>query len=917
MVAHRPVIRPLILVSRLPYSAPSSRSQGLETDALLDAFAEAAALVDPGGLIRQVNRAFTARFGPGPWEGRSLDCLLLDSLDVHAAPWRLEAASSASSGPALMRVRLPEGEELDARITVRRAAEGVFLATLVATPGSEREGESGGGPGMVLAQTRLDLALRYGGLSPWRHDFDIGEGWVEGALGKEYPAPAGFGPGGWRGRIHPDDLSSLTAAFLAMEFGGRLDQRFRVRAPGGLWRLHHASGVREPGFGRGARRASGFLRELGVAGADADTETDTAEAAASAQMSAWTYELHTGRLRLTGAVLERLGLPAPSFELTMADWRARVPEADQSQIDRATRELARDGVTEVEYRVRAEDGQLVWLSLRGGVSEQDASGAVLRYSGFLAEIGPRKLLEQKLADRERQLSEAVEAGLVGIWSIDLLTGAQMVQGRLASWMNAGPDGEISAQVWRTVIHEDDFPNAYAAFKDVAASRELSLTEYRLRTPKGWLWVRTAGRVVERDPAGRAVRAAGVVIDISAERAFARALKTEKRRFETVYQNTPALMHSIDAQGRTIMVSDYWVARMGYTREEVIGAPGWSFFAPADQARVRDDVIPRSMRDGVIRTVPLTQITKSGERIEVRLSAFWERDEAGRPLRAHGVFDEVGDLNQARRETEGRNQELERVNRELNRFTTIASHDLQEPLRKISAFASLLRRRYGGTMDSDADRSLEYLVDAAGRMRTLIDDLLAYTRASSRTIEPEQVDLGALWREVAEAHDLQIAEAEAVMETGDLPSLRADPALMKLLLANLLSNALKYRKGQGVRIAVKGFIQRGEVCLSFADDGIGFDPRFAAKVFEPFARLHGRDEFVGTGIGLAICQQAVERQGGRIWVESAPDEGARFLITLPGAQAAAELDAEGKAESESEAETGVRDSEPGDTQDGAA
>lgn len=905
MVTQSRVIRPLALVSRLPHSVPASRPHGPETDALLDAFAEAAALVDPGGRIRQVNRAFIARFGPGPWAERSLDTLLIDPLDLHAAPWRLTASSSASSGPALMRVRLPDGEELDARITVRRASHEAFLATLVAAP----PGDPGGEPGISLAQTRLDLALRYGGLSPWRHDFDIGEGWVEGALGEEYPAPAGFGPGGWRGRIHPDDLPSLNAAFLAMEFGGRLDHRFRVRAPGGLWRIHHASGVREPGFGRGARRASGFLRELGVAGGDA--ETDTAEAAASAQMSAWTYELHTARMRLTGAVLERLGLPAPAFEMSVADWHARVPEADQSQIDRATRELARDGVTEVEYRVRAEDGELVWLSLRGGVSEQDASGAVLRYSGFLAEIGPRKQLEQKLAERERQLSEAVEAGLIGIWSIDLLTGRQVVQGGLAGWMNAGPDGEVSAEAWRSVIHEDDFQNAYQAFEDVAAGHPFGAFEYRLRAPQGWRWARTTGRIVEHDPAGRGLRAAGVVIDISAERAFARALKAEKRRFETVYQNTPALMHSIDAQGRTVMVSDYWVARMGYSREEALGAPGWSFFAPADQARVRDDVIPRSMREGVIRTVPLTQITKSGERIEVRLSAFWERDEAGRPVRAHGVLDEVGDLNQVRRDMEGRNQELERVNRELNRFTTIASHDLQEPLRKISAFASLLRRRYVGTIDADADRSLEFLVDAAGRMRTLIDDLLAYTRASSRTLELERVDLGVLWREVTEACDLQIAEAEAVLETGDLPSLRADPVLMKLLLANLLSNALKYRKGPGVRIAVKGFTQRGEVCLSFADDGIGFDPRFAAKVFEPFARLHGRDEFAGTGIGLAICQQAVERQGGRIWVESAPDEGARFLITVPAGEAEPEVDAE--------TDTGSKpcEREDGDRQDGAA
>lgn len=842
------------------------KTPNIPPDAVFDAFAEPAALVAAGGVVLRVNAAFRERFG-ARLLARPLDGVLADRLDRHAAPWR---RPGRGGGEMTARLRTATGETVNTRITLRVAGAGVFLATFSAAPASV--------DAAAVAETRLESAVRLGGLSFWRYDFDTAEGWVEGAAAPG--GAAGFGPAAWRGFVHPEDLRSLTAAFLGMEFGGRLDQRYRARAPDGGWRLVHAVGAREPGYGPGGRRASGFLRDAGPA--DGERDTDPVEAAASARMSAWTYDLATRRLRLTGPVVARLGLPEPVCELDVLDWRARVPASDHAQMDQATEELHTKGVAEVDYRVRSQAGELVWLSLRGGVSEQDASGAVLRFSGFLSEVSERKQLELRLAERERQLSEAVDAGLIGIWALDIASGRQTVQGRLAGWLAAGPDGEITGDDWRTIIHPDDYPAAIAAFKEVAAGRAFRAHEYRLRAPEGWRWARTTGQGIEHDPAGRAVRAAGVVIDISAERELARALQAEKRRFETIYQNTPALMHSIGSDGATVMVSDYWVTRMGYAREEVIGAPGWRFFAREDQARVRDAVIPVSIREGAIRNVPLTAVTRKGEPIEVRLSAFWERDEHGAPVRAHGVLAEVGDLNAARRALEARNEELSRVNRELGRFTTIASHDLQEPLRKISAFASLLRRRYTGVIDPDADQSLEYLVDASGRLRLLIDDLLAYSRASSRTLDPKPVDLAEVWRETLQGQKPHIAEAEAVIETGDLPVVRGDRTLLGLLFANLLSNALKYRKGPGVRVSVRASIEAGEARVRFADDGIGFDPRFSEKVFEPFARLHPREAYAGTGVGLAICQQAVERLGGRITVETAPGAGARFHVVLPAA-----------------------------------
>jgi light-regulated signal transduction histidine kinase (bacteriophytochrome) len=291
-------------------------------------------------------------------------------------------------------------------------------------------------------------------------------------------------------------------------------------------------------------------------------------------------------------------------------------------------------------------------------------------------------------------------------------------------------------------------------------------------------------------------------------------------------------------------------------------------------------LPQVLRHGAVDTVPLTALTRSGAPIEVRLSAFLERGAGGEPLIAHGAFSDVSDLNAARRALERHAAALERSNRELDRFATVASHDLQEPLRKISAFASLLARRYEDQIDADGRQSLAYLVDAAQRMRRLIDDLLAYSRTSNRELELEPVDLSALLAATLEELSLMVTEARAEIEAGPLPTVQADLTLMRLLFQNLVSNALKYRKGAHVRVVVRAERDGEAWRITVADDGIGFDPRFSDKVFAPFQRLHNREAYAGTGIGLAICQQAVERHGGRIWVDTEPGFGARFHFTLP-------------------------------------
>lgn len=232
-------------------------------------------------------------------------------------------------------------------------------------------------------------------------------------------------------------------------------------------------------------------------------------------------------------------------------------------------------------------------------------------------------------------------------------------------------------------------------------------------------------------------------------------------------------------------------------------------------------------------------------------------------------------------------ELRRSNAELEQFAYVASHDLQEPLRKVASFCQLLEKRYGDKLDERGTEYIRFAVDGAKRMQQLINDLLAFSRVGRLNAAHTEVDLGATLD--SGLANLQAAiedtEAEIVRPDTPLPRLVGDPTLLALLWQNLIGNAMKFRKPDTTpRIVIdceKGTGERtGSWVLSVSDNGIGIEEEFADKVFVIFQRLHGRDSYTGTGIGLAVCRKIVEHHGGSIWIDTSYTGGTRFFFTLP-------------------------------------
>ncbi|MCL1870194.1 MAG: ATP-binding protein [Promicromonosporaceae bacterium] len=226
-------------------------------------------------------------------------------------------------------------------------------------------------------------------------------------------------------------------------------------------------------------------------------------------------------------------------------------------------------------------------------------------------------------------------------------------------------------------------------------------------------------------------------------------------------------------------------------------------------------------------------------------------------------------------------ELERSNRDLEQFAYVASHDLQEPLRKVASFTQLLGKRYQGQLDERADQYIEFAVDGAKRMQRLIQDLLLFSRVGRAEVRDVEVDLEHLLADVVAERAERIAETRGAVTHDPLPVVSGDPTLLRLVVSNVVGNALKFRRPDvppRVHVSARDTGTAWEIAV--ADNGIGIDPQFADRVFVIFQRLHPKEVYPGTGIGLALVQRVVEYHGGRAWVGPSPDGGTTVTWTLP-------------------------------------
>jgi len=359
------------------------------------------------------------------------------------------------------------------------------------------------------------------------------------------------------------------------------------------------------------------------------------------------------------------------------------------------------------------------------------------------------------------------------------------------------------------------------------------------------------------------------------------LQSLQRRYELILNSAGEGICGLDVEGKATFVNPTVAKLTGWPVDELIGKGEQEIFVSNGQQT--DNLSPDER----------VLYRKDGTRFPVEFIKT-SINENGRVVGSVVVFKDITERKQVQDSLARKAAELARSNSELEQFAFVASHDLQEPLRKIQAFGDRLKVKCQPIQAPDIQDYLERMQSAAARMRNLINDLLAFSRVI-RSSEPfVTVDLNEITKEVLGDLEVRIEKSGAKVEIEELPKIDADPMQMRQLMLNLLSNALKFQPTGAspiIKISATTFtpLSREAQCeLRVQDNGIGFDEKYMDKIFAVFQRLHGRTEYEGTGVGLAVCRRIIDRHHGTITARSQPEKGATFIVTLPVKQAAPEV-----------------------------
>lgn len=505
-------------------------------------------------------------------------------------------------------------------------------------------------------------------------------------------------------------------------------------------------------------------------------------------------------------------------------------------------------------------------------------------------ITESKVYQQKLLAVNNQLEMAQQIARLGYWSHDLKSDVLFWSKEVYTIFGVEEDVfKSDFNSFFNRVHPDDRAEFIKQQNLVLQGAPLQL-EHRIILPDNQVrYVLQQGTVIYND-AKEPVFVEGTIQDITEAKNAAEILKVNEEQLNLIYNTTAGIIFLIGVENngedfRFISMNNAGLTAIGIQEKDLFGQlvqhvipePSLSLVLAKYREAIQlqtavvwqeETTYPTGTKTGVVTVTPIFDNDGNCVRLVGSVKDITEQKLS--ELRLKDLYDQL----------EQRAAQLQISNTELERFAYIASHDLQEPLRMISSFLQLLEKKYQDSIDEKGREYIRFAVDGSLRMKYLINDLLDYSRVSTRRQHLEEVRIDFVINDVLQNLRLRIEEKHAVVKTSTLPLLpNADKTQMIQLFQNLIGNALKYSGNKPPLIEIEAIEKEDEWLFSVKDNGIGFDKRFADKIFVIFQRLHNRSEYSGTGIGLAICKKIIDRHGGKIYAESVPGEGSTFWFTI--------------------------------------
>jgi PAS domain S-box-containing protein len=567
---------------------------------------------------------------------------------------------------------------------------------------------------------------------------------------------------------------------------------------------------------------------------------------------------------------------------------------------------------EAEYRIRRSDGKYRNM-LAKGFPILDKNGTIHEWIGTCHDITEFKQNSELIKNNEKRLRELIEALPQLFWTCRVDGPCDYLSKQWVEYTGV-PESEQLGYRWLEQLHPEDKDRTVSEWMEKVKTGDSFDIEFRIRRNDGvYHWFKTTA-VPMHDSQGNIIKWFGSNTDFDEIKKTEEKLKNVSKELEEkVEERTKELLRSkklLDETARLARVggweidlkanSLYWSETTYKIHEVDPGfvpdvAKGINFYAP-EAVPVISRCVEKAITLGESFDEELELITAKGNRLWVRAIGEAYR-EKGQVVKVGGVFQDINTSKLAEIELKKYRDHLEEIvsertkdldkavidlkcsNQELEQFAYVASHDLQEPLRMVSSYTQLLEKRYKDILDQDAKDFIFYAVDGATRMQRLINDLLDYSRITTRAKPFLKVDLSAVLGQSIINLQTKIQETGSLIINDELPFAFGDELQLVRVFQNLLDNAIKFRGTESPRISFTSKTLVDKVQISIKDNGIGLDKIYSERVFTIFQRLHNKTEYPGTGIGLAICKRTIERHGGKIWFESEPGMGTTFFFTL--------------------------------------